>query len=88
MIQLVSNVLIGNLDGAVFRYILLMDDFIDEVEWRQVEDFRAFASVVYPFLTVSVTFNLPCRLVIKRNQSSINNWFLRWKETKDLPEGN
>ena len=47
-----TNILIGNLDAAVFRYLLLMGDFIQEVDWQEVEDFRAFAAVVYPFLTV------------------------------------
>lgn len=53
MILLYMHVMIGNYDGAVFRYLLLMCDFIDQVDWSYVEDFRAFASAVYPFLNVS-----------------------------------
>ena len=53
MIWLLAQVLIGNLDGATLRYILLLGDFISEVHWRQVEDVRAFASILYPFLNVS-----------------------------------
>lgn len=51
MIQLLGHVLIGNLDTSCLRYILLMADFIELVDWAEVEDFRAFTSVVYPFLT-------------------------------------
>ncbi|XP_052704066.1 uncharacterized protein LOC128180193 isoform X4 [Crassostrea angulata] len=49
-IQVFGNVLCGNLDGACFRYMMLMCDFITVVEWKEVEDFRAFAHVVYPFM--------------------------------------
>ncbi|XP_033757062.1 uncharacterized protein LOC117339522 isoform X1 [Pecten maximus] len=49
-VQVFGHILAGNLDGAVFRYAMLMSDFIQAVEWKEVEDFRAFASVVYPFL--------------------------------------
>ncbi|XP_048745050.2 uncharacterized protein LOC125658046 isoform X3 [Ostrea edulis] len=49
-IQVFGNILSGNLDGACFRYMLLMCDFIIAVEWKEVEDFRAFAHVVYPFM--------------------------------------
>lgn len=52
-IQVFGNVLCGNLDGACFRYMMLMCDFITVVEWKEVEDFRAFAHVVYPFMGVS-----------------------------------
>ncbi|CAH1784655.1 unnamed protein product [Owenia fusiformis] len=48
-IQIFAHALVGNLDATVPRYILLMADFIDLVEWKSVEDVRAFASVVYPF---------------------------------------
>lgn len=50
MIQLLGHVLVGNLDASCLRYVLLMADFIEQVDWAEVEDFRAFASVVYPFL--------------------------------------
>ncbi|XP_061177862.1 uncharacterized protein LOC133186647 isoform X1 [Saccostrea echinata] len=49
-IQVFGNILSGNLDGACFRYMMLMCDFITVVEWKEVEDFRAFAHVVYPFM--------------------------------------
>ncbi len=52
IIQLFTHVLIGNYDGSVFRYFLLLCDFIDLVDWRQVDDFRNFAAVVYPHLNV------------------------------------
>ncbi|XP_064602471.1 uncharacterized protein LOC135468255 [Liolophura sinensis] len=50
MVFLLCHVLVGNLDAACLRYVLLMADFIDTVDWREVADFRAFASAVYPFL--------------------------------------
>jgi hypothetical protein len=52
MVQLLGHVLVGNLDASCLRYVLMMADFIEQVDWQEVEDFRAFASVVYPFLTV------------------------------------
>lgn len=50
-IQLLFHVLTANLDGACFRYILLMCDFIGLVDWQEVEDFRGFAAIVFPFLS-------------------------------------
>ncbi|XP_045189015.1 uncharacterized protein LOC123546637 isoform X2 [Mercenaria mercenaria] len=50
VIQLFGHVLVGNLEGACFRYMMLLCDFICAVDWKEVEDFRAFAAVVYPFL--------------------------------------
>ncbi|KAH3789098.1 hypothetical protein DPMN_167267, partial [Dreissena polymorpha] len=50
IVQLFAHILVGNLEGAVFRYTMLLCDFIDAIDWHEVEDFRAFASVVYPFL--------------------------------------
>lgn len=50
IIQLFGHILVGNLEGACFRYMMLLCDFICTVDWKEVEDFRAFAAVVYPFL--------------------------------------
>ncbi|KAL8603228.1 hypothetical protein ACOMHN_046234 [Nucella lapillus] len=50
LVQMLGHVLVGNLDASCLRYILLMADFIHQVDWVEVEDFRAFASVIYPFL--------------------------------------
>ncbi|XP_064630986.1 uncharacterized protein LOC135489527 isoform X2 [Lineus longissimus] len=50
-VQILANILTGNLDASTFRYILLLSDFITQVQWRDVEDFRNFSSVVYPFCT-------------------------------------
>ncbi|XP_033102930.1 uncharacterized protein LOC117105765 isoform X2 [Anneissia japonica] len=49
-IQIFSHILVGNLDGAVFRYLLLVADLIDRVDWRYVEDFKGFIANIYPFL--------------------------------------
>ncbi|BFZ01755.1 hypothetical protein BsWGS_04794 [Bradybaena similaris] len=51
MFHLLEDVFVGNLDAACFRYVLLMCDFITLVTWQNVEDFRAFSSAVYPFLS-------------------------------------
>ncbi|ELU04076.1 hypothetical protein CAPTEDRAFT_225603 [Capitella teleta] len=50
LMWLFTQCLIGNLDGSVFRYLLLMGDFINQVKWISVEDYRSFAPLVYPFL--------------------------------------
>ncbi|XP_041369445.1 uncharacterized protein LOC121383457 [Gigantopelta aegis] len=50
LIQLLSHVLAGNMDASCLRYILMMADFMKDIDWKEVEDFRAFASAVYPFL--------------------------------------
>ena len=68
MVQLVGHVLVGNLDASCLRYVLLMADFLDQVDWMEVEDFRAFASVVYPFLTVSGVNMVPN---VHRNRTSL-----------------
>ena len=52
LIQLLSHVLAGNMDASCLRYVLMMADFMKDIDWKEVEDFRAFASAVYPFLGV------------------------------------
>lgn len=49
-IQLFAQAMCGSIDPVVIRYILLVNDFIDMVEWVAVKDIRAFAHVVYPFM--------------------------------------
>ena len=44
--------MIGNYDGSVLRYFLLISDFIDLFDWKEVENFRTFAASIYPFLGV------------------------------------
>ena len=53
-VQLFGNILAGNFEGACFRYLMLLCDFVCAVDWKEVEDFRAFAAVVYPFLGVRI----------------------------------
>ncbi|XP_071503416.1 uncharacterized protein [Diadema antillarum] len=50
LIQIFAHCLVGNLDATVFRYLLIITDLIDRVEWRMVEDFKYFVIAVYPFL--------------------------------------
>ena len=49
-VQLFAQAMCGNLDPVVVRYILLVNEFIDLVEWMAVKDIRIFAQVVYPFM--------------------------------------
>ena len=49
-IQMFAQAMCGNLDPVVVRYVLLVNDFIDLVEWLAVKDIRTFAHVVYPFM--------------------------------------
>ena len=51
-LQIFANILVGSLDATVFRYLLLISDLIDRVDWKYVEDFKAFATAIYPFLNV------------------------------------
>lgn len=48
--------LAGIIDGSVARYIHLVADLIDVVEWQEVSDFATFAEVLYPFLHVSTLY--------------------------------
>lgn len=49
-IQLFAQSMCGSIDPVVIRYILLINDFIDMVEWVAVKDIRTFANVLYPFM--------------------------------------
>ncbi|XP_072030797.1 uncharacterized protein [Amphiura filiformis] len=49
-IEIFTHILVGNLDACTFRYLLLIGDLIDRVDWRHVDDFKAFASNIYSFL--------------------------------------
>nr|XP_002121447.1 uncharacterized protein LOC100177030 [Ciona intestinalis] len=42
--------LAGVLDGSVARYVHLIADFVESVDWKNVHDFEAFASCLYPFM--------------------------------------
>jgi len=52
-VQVLGLTLAGVIDGSVARYVHLVADMIDTVEWKEVSDFRAFSEVLYPFLHVS-----------------------------------
>ena len=45
-IQLFTQAMCGNLDPATFRYVLIMNDFIAQVEWTTVKDITSFARVI------------------------------------------
>ena len=51
-VQMFAECLCGNLDPATFRYFLLLRRLIQIVQWTSIEDFRAFSSIVYPFMDV------------------------------------
>lgn len=90
MLQLVGHVLVGNLDAVCLRYVLLMCDFISAVNWKEVEDFRAFMSVVYPFLNeddleslqMSYTSYSENRISKQRVSSFIIHIILKYREPR------
>ncbi|XP_030842136.1 neurofilament medium polypeptide isoform X2 [Strongylocentrotus purpuratus] len=49
-IQIFAHVMVGNLDATVFRYLLILTDLVDRVDWHHIEDFKYFIMAVYPFL--------------------------------------
>jgi len=49
-IQLFAQSMCGSIDPVVIRYILLINDFIDMIEWVTVKDIRTFAKILYPFM--------------------------------------
>lgn len=49
-IQLFAQAMCGNLDPVVIRYVLLVNDIIDLVDWVAVSDIRVLAQIVYPFM--------------------------------------
>lgn len=49
-IQLFAQSMCGSIDPVVIRYILLINDFIDMIEWVAVKDIRTFAKILYPFM--------------------------------------
>lgn len=49
-IQIYAHIMVGNLDATVFRYLLILTDLVDRVEWHHIEDFKYFLMAVYPFL--------------------------------------
>nr|XP_039262951.1 uncharacterized protein LOC120338989 [Styela clava] len=50
VIQMFGQVTAGNIDGSIARYIHLIADLIDIVQWEEVKDFAEFSQAVYPFL--------------------------------------
>jgi len=52
-LQLFAHSLVGNIDFSACRYILLLCNYIETIDWQDVEDFRAFAGLVYPFIQVT-----------------------------------
>jgi hypothetical protein len=51
-LQLFGDQLNGHLDTASFRYVMLLCDFISLVDWESAQDFKPFATAIYPFLSV------------------------------------
>jgi hypothetical protein len=50
ILLVLAKVLSGHLDAAAFWYILHVSELAELVQWQEVQDFAAFAQVVYPFL--------------------------------------
>ena len=61
MAWLFAQVLVGNLDTAALKYVFLLKELIDGVQWKEVENFRSLAAIIYPFLEVSDQISLPAQ---------------------------
>lgn len=57
------QVFAGNLDACALRYVLLMTNFVNAVNWAQPEDFSKFASAAYPFLGVCMSNFRPLEIL-------------------------
>ena len=53
-IQLFAHSLVANIDFAACRYVLVLSNYIESVDWQDVEDFRAFSTSIYPFILVGI----------------------------------
>eukprot|EP00794_Sanderia_malayensis_P005469 gene5469-6153_t len=49
-VHLFAACLDGSIDSATFRYVLLMNEIIQNFLWTEMSDFSSFITVVYPFL--------------------------------------
>jgi len=47
-----AHVLCGHLDGAVFRYLLLLASLVDCMPWSSIKEFSPWVALVYPSLQV------------------------------------
>jgi hypothetical protein len=50
LMKLMTHVLANNLDACALRYVLLMKDLMQPINWTKNEDFCQFAIILYPFL--------------------------------------
>ena len=55
----------GTVDAAVFRYLLLMNEFICSFIWVHMQDFTTFLAIVYPFLTVRIMMSFVFQMFIE-----------------------
>lgn len=49
---MLSKMLSGHLDGAAFRYLLLLSGLVDRLPWASVKEFGPFAASIYPSMQV------------------------------------
>ena len=49
-VQLFAQAMCGSLDPVVIRYVLLMNDIINLVNWGSVSDVSVLTQIVYPFM--------------------------------------
>ena len=56
------------MDGSVARYVHLVADLINMVDWKEVKDFVGFVEALYPFMPVIIAItalNLQTSLELK-----------------------
>ena len=52
LIQIFCHVLVNNLDGCVFRYLLHLLEVADSINWKDPSEITCYIETVYPFVTV------------------------------------
>ncbi|PAA84666.1 hypothetical protein BOX15_Mlig015929g4 [Macrostomum lignano] len=79
-LRMFSHVLCNNLDGAAFRYFLVLIDLVNQVDFRHSEDFREFVLAAFPFMleddveTFQIGFVSYCENRVSRR--SVYNYIL------------
>lgn len=48
-----AHIFCGNLDGAAFRYLLLLASLVDPLPWHSMKEFSSWVALLYPNLQVA-----------------------------------
>ena len=55
---MLSHTLSGDLDGCALRQLLLLAGLVEMLPWNSVQEFPAFAAIIYPSLQVRLLYNM------------------------------